>query len=106
MNSSCVGWICGGTNVPGGNVACQENDGSLSHFGTYVWPRMFQTIPSMPVPALVTPAVIACMGWLLQSRDTVSFKFSPAAVLVVDAQAFNHESKGAEMIPHGTRAPS
>jgi hypothetical protein len=46
------------------------------------------------------------MGWLLQSRDTVSFKLSPAAVLVVGARAFNHESKGAEMIPHGTRAPS
>ena len=34
MNSSCVGWMCGGTNVPGGNVACQENELSLTCLGT------------------------------------------------------------------------
>src|ERR1700722_6032876 len=65
MNSSWVGWICGGTNVPGGSVACQENEPSETCFGTYVWPRMFQEMPSMPVPAFVTPAVIAVIARLL-----------------------------------------
>src|SRR5580704_18003538 len=65
MNSSCIGWICGYTNVPGGSVACQENEPSETCFGTYVWPRMFQEMPSMPVPAFVTPAVIAVIARLL-----------------------------------------
>jgi arylformamidase len=26
MNSSCVGWICGGTKAPGGKVACQAKE--------------------------------------------------------------------------------
>src|ERR1700723_2206860 len=62
MNSSCIGWICGGTNVPGGSVACQENEPSETCFGTYVWPRIFQEMPSMPVPAFVTPAVIVVIA--------------------------------------------
>src|SRR5262245_8737574 len=61
MNSSCVGWMCGGTKVPGGKVACQENDDSETLLGTYVWPRMFQEMPSIPVFVLVIPAVSGCM---------------------------------------------
>ena len=34
MNSSWVGWMCGGTKVPTGKVACQENELSLSDLGT------------------------------------------------------------------------
>ena len=36
MNSSCVGWICGGTNVPGGSRACQEKLLSVTWSGVYV----------------------------------------------------------------------
>src|SRR5262245_41990443 len=49
--------MCGGTKVPGGKVACQANELSDKCFSTYVWPRIFQTMPSIPVPALVTPAL-------------------------------------------------
>src|SRR5262245_62539088 len=52
----------GGTKVPGGNSACHEKELSLTCFGVYVWPRIFHTILSMPLPALVTPAFIAFMG--------------------------------------------
>src|SRR6185295_14105350 len=61
MNSSWSEWMCGGTKVPGGNSACQEKEDSLTCLGTYVCPRMFQAMLSMPLPALVTPAFIAFM---------------------------------------------
>src|SRR5215831_2219440 len=52
----------GGTKVPGGNSACHEKELSLTCFGVYVWPKIFHTILSMSLPALVTPAFIAFMG--------------------------------------------
>src|ERR1700733_15875853 len=58
MNSSCVGWKWGGTNVPGGNSACHEKLLSVTWRGVYVWPRMCQTIPSTLLPCGVTPAII------------------------------------------------
>src|SRR3954447_25001588 len=38
--------MCGGTNVPGGSVACHAKDASVTCFGRYVWPRISHTIPS------------------------------------------------------------
>src|SRR3954453_12112820 len=53
--------MCGGTKVPGGKVACHENESSVQFLGTYVWPRMFQVMPCMPSLARVMPAISVFM---------------------------------------------
>src|SRR5262249_940461 len=94
MNSSCVGWMCGGTKVPGGKVACQANESSDTSFDPYVWPRMCPTMPSTPVLALVMTAVSGCMAHEL-------LKISSLASSV---GSFNHEASAVETTPRGDKA--
>src|SRR5262245_4946404 len=60
MNSSCVGWMCGGTNVPGGSSVSNAKQSSLCALSQYVWPRMLHVTSvdgaAWPVPAGVIPA--------------------------------------------------
>src|SRR5271165_1314487 len=57
---------------------------------------MFHTIPSMPVPARVTPALIACIG------PSPRVLRPSGALLRRDAAALNHDLSTVETIPCGT----
>ena len=55
MNSSCVGWMCGGTPVPAGSSDSQANIEALCALDRYLWPSTFQTCPSYASSPRVMP---------------------------------------------------
>ena len=55
MNSSCVGWMCGGTPVPAGSSDSHANISALCAFEWYMCPSTFQTCPSYASSARVMP---------------------------------------------------
>jgi hypothetical protein len=60
---------------------------------------MFQVIPSIPVPALVMPAVSVCMSWLRSFKidSTLGAAFGAAAA----ARLLNHAFSVSGRIPNG-----
>src|SRR5258708_1443287 len=63
---------------------------------------MFHTIPSRPVPALVIPTVMACIGGVPRSLFGATAGAASKPPSARDAGAFNHETSAAETIPCGT----